>query len=771
MNKFARFQGRLEDRRFVTGTGSYATDLTAPGMVHGALARAETAPGRIVSIDVEAARAAPGVLAVLTAADLAASGPTHLPAGPKLPMTNGEPAFQAARPVLAIERVRYVGEGLAFIVAETAEAARDAAALVEAEIDELPAVVTAAEARADGAPAVWDEVPDNVAFVWSKGDHAAAQAAIDAAPRRVTLSSHVSRIAVHAIEPRACLGEVTPEGRLFLQSCSQSPHLIKGAIAGIFKVEPGQVRVVTHDVGGSFGMKIAPYVEDVLCLYAARMLGRPVRWVADRTEASLVDDHGRDLRFDATLGFDDGGNLLGLRVHFDANIGAYLQGRSLGGLGNIGGISGVYRIGPTAAETYGVYTHTHTTGPYRGAGRPEATYCIERLMDLAAADLGVDPFEFRRSNLVPPEAMPWHTGFMFEYDCGEFEENMKLGAQNADLFGLPERRKRSEAKGRLRGVGISNPIEVAGGPFVNPGADHCRITMKGDGTVTIHPGAMSVGQGLETAFSEWVAREFGVPLEKVVYRQGDTDDLPGGRGSGGSASAPTGGSALRLAIDEVVAKGRALAADMLEVSPADVEFDAGTFRIAGTDRSVTLPDLAGAAAGRGEALDGQSHFEPSKVTFPNGCHICEVEVDPETGVTTVERYTVVEDVGRALNPTLLTGQMHGGVAQGAGQALLESMIYDRGGQPLTASFMDYAMPRADMMGEIGFTIREVPTAVNPVGAKGVGEAGCVGSLAATVNAVCDALKPLGIRHVEMPLTPARVWAAIQNAKGQNARGS
>ena len=743
MNKFARFQGRLEDRRFVTGTGRYATDLTAPGMVHGAMARAETAPGRIVSLETQAARAAPGVLAVLTAADLAQGGaeasPTHLPAGPKLPMTNGEPAFQAARPVLASDRVRYVGEGLAFVVAETAEAARDAAALVEAEIEELPAVVTAADARATGAPAVWDEVADNVAFVWSKGDHAAAQAAVDAAPRKVSLSSQVSRVVVHPMEPRACLGQVTPEGRLFLESCSQSPHLIKGSIASIFKVEPSEVRVVTHDVGGSFGMKISPYVEDVLCLQAARTLGRPVRWVADRTEASLVDDHGRDLRFDATLGFDDDGNLLGLRVHFDANIGAYLQGRSLGGLGNIGGISGVYRIGPTAAECYGVYTHTHTTGPYRGAGRPEATYCIERLMDLAAAELGADPFELRRRNLVPPDAMPWDTGFMFEYDCGEFDENMRLAAEQAGLAGFAERQAASRAEGRLRGIGIANPIEVAGGPFVNPGADHCRITVGEDGIVTVHPGAMSVGQGLETAFSEWVAREFGVALEKVAYRQGDTDDLPGGRGSGGSASAPTGGSALRLAMDKVVAKGRELAADMLEAAPTDIEFDAGTFRVAGTDRAVALPELASAAAGRGEALDGQSHYEPSKVTFPNGCHICEVEVDPETGVVTVERYTVVEDVGRALNPTLLAGQMHGGVCQGAGQALLERMVYDAGGQPLTASFMDYAMPRADMMGEIDFTIREVPTQVNPVGAKGVGEAGCVGSLAATVNAVCNAL--------------------------------
>ncbi len=766
MNQYARFQGRIEDRRFVTGAGHYATDLTAPGMVHGAVARATVAPGTIASVDVEAARAHPGVLAVYTAADLEdAGGPTHLPAGPNLPMTNGEPAFQARRPVLAADRVRHVGQAVAFVVAESEAAARDAASLVEIDVDDTDAVVGSTEARREGAPAVWDEVPDNVAYVWTKGDHDAAQAAIDAAPRKVSLSSQVSRVAVHSMEPRAGLAQIAEDGRLFLQSCSQSPHLIKGALAGIFGVEPGQVHVQTHDVGGSFGMKISPYVEDVLCLFAARQLDKPVRWVSDRTEASLADDHGRDMAIEATLGFDDDGNLLGLRAHFDINIGAFLQGRSLGGLGNLGGISGPYRIGPTAADAYGVYTHTHTTGPYRGAGRPEATYCIERLMDLAAADLGIDAFELRRRNLVPPEAMPWNTGFMFEYDCGEFEENMKTAADQADIAGFPARLKASQAKGKLRGIGISNPIEVAGGPFVKPGADHSRITVNGDGSVTIHPGAMSVGQGLETAFSEWVSREFAVPLERVEYRQGDTDDLPGGRGSGGSASAPTGGSALRLAMDKVIAKGRERAAEMLEVAPDDVEFDAGQYRVAGTDRGIGLADVAAAAAEAGDTLDGQSHFQPTKVTFPNGCHICEVEIDPDTGVPTIERYTVVEDVGRALNPTLLTGQMHGGVAQGVGQALLERMLYDGSGQPLSASFMDYAMPRADMMGEIDFTIREVPTKVNPVGAKGVGEAGSVGSLACAVNAVCNALAPLGIRHVEMPLTPPRIWAAIQEARG------
>ena len=765
MNKYATFQGRLEDHRFVTGAGHYATDLTAPGMVHAAVARSDVANGKIVALDVSEAKTAPGVIAVYTVADLVEMGaPVQMPCGPNLPMTNGEPAFQAHRPLLASDRVRYVGQALAFVVAETEAQARDAAALVAAEIEDEPAVARSLDARAEGAPVVHPEVPDNVAYVWTRGDHDAAKAAIAAAPRKVELSSQVSRVGVHAMEPRACLASMDGE-RIFLQSCSQSPHAIKGMIAKIFDMDPALVRVLTHDVGGSFGMKITAYAEDILSIVAARALDRPVKWVSDRTEASLVDDHGRDMRFDARLGFDDAGNLLGLHVHWDVNIGAFLQGRSLGGLGNFGGISGPYRIGPTAADAYGVYTHTHTTGPYRGAGRPEATYCIERLMDLAAADLGMDPIELRKQNLVAPTEMPWDTGFMFEYDCGEFEENMNVASQQADLAGFPARKAAAEANGRLRGIGVSNPIEVAGGPFVKPGADHCRVTVNGDGTAVIHPGAMSVGQGLATAFSGMLSDALGVPISKVDYKQGDTDDLPGGRGSGGSASAPTGGSALVLAMDKVVAKGKDLAGELMEAAPADIEFDAGTFSVAGTDRRVTLPEVAKAAEEREETLDGQSHFEPGKVTFPNGCHICEVEIDPETGELTIERYTVAEDVGKALEPTLLSGQMHGGIAQGVGQSLMEDMVFDpETGQVLTASFMDYAMPRADMLPDLNFTIREVPTQVNPVGAKGVGEAGSVGSMVAAINAVCNALAPLGVKHIEMPATPHRIWQTIQEAK-------
>ncbi len=761
--KFGKFQGRIEDARFVSGKGCYVDDLNLPGMVHAVMVRAPM-PGLIRSIDFGAARAVPGVLAVYTADDLAAAGaPTHMPCAVTLPMTNGEPAFQAKRPILATGTARFTGEGVAFVVAESRAAARDAADLVEIDLDDLDTVTGTRDARADGAPRVWEEVPDNVAFVWERGDWKAAEAAIAAAPRKVRLDSHVSRVLPNSMEPRGCVAEVS-DGRLVLHASTQSPHAMKGALAGIFGVEPAEVRVIARDVGGSFGMKIGAYIEDILCVFAARALGRPVKWIADRSEGMLTDNHGRDATIDASLGFDDDGNFLGLAVHFDMNIGAYLDGRNLAaGPANFPGIPGVYRIGPTSARAYGVYTHIHSLGPYRGAGRPEATYAIERLIDLAAADLGVDPFELRMRNLIPPEAMPYDTGLVFEYDCGEFMENMKQAAELSDRVGFMSRKSESTRRGRLRGIGYANPIEVAGGPYAKPGADHARITVNSDGTALIHAGCMSVGQGLHTMFVDMVGGALGIERNRIAFSQGDTDDLPGGRGSGGSAATPTGGSSTTLAIREVIEKGKEIAVGMLEAASADIEFGEGIFRVAGTDRTVSLADVAAQSEKQGAPLTGQSTFAPEKVTFPNGCHVCEVEIDPETGAVEVLRYTVVEDVGRVMNLTMLTGQMHGGVAQGAGQSLLERMVFDGDGQPRTGTFMDYAMPRADMMPELTLQTREVRTQANPVGAKGVGEAGTVGSMVAVINAVCDAL---GVDHFEMPATPDRVWAALQ-AKGGN----
>jgi carbon-monoxide dehydrogenase large subunit len=761
-----KFQGRIEDGRLVTGRGCYVDDLKLDGMAHAVLARAPM-PGVIASLDASAARAAPGVLGVWTAADIETRGePVRMPSGVTLPGSNDEAAFQSERPLLAGDRVRFTGEGVALVVAETREAARAAAELVELDLDEIGTVVEARAARAPGAPAVWDEVPDNIAFVWARGDMDAARAAMAAAPHRVRLDSHVPRIAVSSMEPRGCVAEMV-DGRMVLHASNQSPHALRGALAGVFGVEPGTIRVIARDVGGSFGMKMGAYVEDVLCLVAARALGRPVKWISDRGEAFLTDNHGRDTTIDASLGFDGDGNLLALIAHFDMNVGAYASARSMAaGLGNLPGISGVYRIGPAAATAHGVFTHVSPLGPYRGAGRPEATYAIERLMDMAAARLGMDPFELRLKNLIPAGAMPYNTGLVFEYDGGEFMGNMKQAEELSDRAGFSARKSESTARGRLRGIGYSNPIEVAGGPAGKPGPDHSRVTVAPDGTVTVYAGCMSTGQGLQTMFSELVAEALGVPRDTIRFHQGDTDDLPGGRGSGGSSSAPTGASTMIRAVEATIEKGAEVAAGMLETAVADIAFDigdsGGEFRVAGTDRAVGLAAVAAESEKRGAPLAGQVMFTPPKVTFPNGCHVCEVEVDPETGAVEVCRYSVVEDVGRVLNPTMLAGQMQGGIAQGAGQSLLERMVFDGDGQPRTGSFMDYAMPRADMLPEIRIETREVRTAVNPAGAKGVGEAGTVGSLVCVVNAVCDAL---GVDHFEMPATPDRVWEALR-AKGE-----
>jgi len=498
---------------------------------------------------------------------------------------------------------------------------------------------------------------------------------------------------------------------------------------------------------------------------AARRLGRPVRWISDRLEGFLSDEHGRDVGIEATLALDADGRFLALKIGCEINLGCFLTGRSMGLLNNIGGISGVYRTPIVAAEITGVLTNTQVTAPYRGAGRPEATFAVERVIDIAARQMGIDPFELRKRNLVAPEAMPYATGFIFTYDSGNFPRNMEEAARLADRAGFATRRAEAERRGKLLGMGIANPVEVAGGPFLRPGKDTTAVAIAADGSVTVTAGALSTGQGIETTFIDLAAARLGLPAERISYRQGDTDAIGAGRGSGGSSALCVGGTATLQALDAVIEKAKAVASDMLETAAGDIRFSSGRFTVVGTDRSVTLTDVARRAADKGAPLAATSDFQPTQVTFPNGCHLCEVEVDPATGETEIKRYTVVEDVGRVLNPTLMKGQIHGGVAQGVGQALLERMAYDSdSGQLMTASFMDYAMPRADDLSTITVGTNEVPTAVNPLGAKGVGEAGTVGSLVATINAVCDALAPLGVTHIDMPATPDRVWAAIQGAR-------
>jgi carbon-monoxide dehydrogenase large subunit len=764
---------RREDARLVTGAGRYTADLRRAGMAELFLLRSPLAHARIRSIDVAAAREAPGVLGVFTGADLAADGMPDLPCGVEQTRPDGKKAPQTLRPVLARDRVRHLGEPVVAIIGETLDAAIAASELVAIDYDDLPAVATLVEAVAASAPAVWEEAPDNIAYLWRRGDAAAIDAALRDAAHVTRLDFAVTRVNANPLEPRGCVGAVEADGRLVLHISHQSPYQLKTALAALFRVEPRQVRIIAGDVGGSFGMKSGVHPEDVVTLWAARRLGRPVRWISDRSEAFLSDDHARDVRFHAELALDKEHNFTAFRLQGDIGIGCYLSGRSSGLLNNIGGIAGVYRTKLISAELRAVFTNTAPTAPYRGAGRPEATYAIERLIDVAARELGLEPFELRRRNLIPTEAMPFKTGFTFTYDCGDFPANMREAARLADFAGFAARREEAKRRGRLRGLGIANPIEVAGGPFLKPGKDNAWLGVAPDGTVTIHVGAMSVGQGLETALPLLVAERLGIPAERVAYAQGDTDQLPAGRGSGGSSGLCVGGTAVVGAIDKVLEKGRRLAGELLEAAAADIAFADGSFTVAGTDHSATLAEVARFAEdparlpeGMTPGLAEHAEFQPTEVTFPNGCHMCEVEIDPETGVTEIQRYTIVEDVGRVLNPTLVRGQIQGGVAQGVGQALGEVMEYDReNAQLLTASFLDYMMPRADNVPSVTIATREVPTKVNALGVKGVGEAGTVGSLAATMNAVCDALAPLGIRHLEMPASPARIWAAIAAARG------
>ena len=766
MIQWGEFQGRIEDNRLVTGRGLYVADIAPERTAHAVVVRAQVASARISSIDTVAALASPGVLAVYTSKDLAADGLPDFPCGVELKRPNGEKAHQARRPILVRDRIRAVGEPVAFVVAETLNAAATAAELVVVKTQDIPAVATVAAARASAAPPIWEEAPDNIAFVWKKGD---AGDGITRASYVARLSSHVSRVAALPLEPRGALGSVDEAGRLVLHASNQSPHILKSALTNLLKVPAEQIRVVAKDVGGSFGMKSGAYPEDVLVLYAARKLGRAVRWISERRESFLADDHGRDITIEAELGVDGDGRFQALKVDLTVNVGCYLSGRSLFILNNIGGIVGVYRIPNIEAAVTGVFTNTMTNAPYRGAGRPEATYIIERLIDIAACDLGLDPFELRMRNLVPPTAMPYDTGFLFKYDCGEFEGNMIGVARLADRAGLAPRKQESTRRGKLRGLGIANPIEVAAGPFTRPRKDLTKLKIHPDGTATLYAGSMSTGQGIETALTDLIARELFLPRNAIRYKAGDTDDLPEGRGNGGSGAIAVGGTATKRAVEMVITTGRALAAEMLEAKPDDIGFADGRFPLKGTNHSVGLADVARFAETKDPAgLSETAEFMPPAVTFPNGCHMVEVEVDPETGVVEIVRYSIVEDIGNVLNAKLAHGQIHGGVAMGVGQALGETITYDaESGQLISGSFMDYQMPRAEDIPLVRLETRAVPTGVNPLGVKGVGEAGTVGSLVATINAICDALSPLGIRHIEMPATPARIWAAIQDAKRAN----
>jgi carbon-monoxide dehydrogenase large subunit len=766
---------RFEDLRLLKGEGRFIHDLHAAGEAYMILVRSPHAHARIRSIDIAEARTAPGVLGVFTGDDLARDGVGTTEVTIQRRHPDGSPMFWRAHAGLARERVRYVGDPVIAVIAQTLHQAKDAAELVVIEYEDLPSVTATERAGAPGAAPVWEECPDNTCNVHEVGDAVATDAAFARAARVVRRRYVISRVHAQFMEPRGALGVYDErEQRYTLRLDVQYPHRVRDLMANrILKVPAEQVRVIAEDVGGAFGAKGQAYVEHRLVLWLARKLGRPVKWTCERSEAPLADEHGRDCVSDAELALDEGGKFLALRVRTTHNLGAYVSSdrQLLPTFANLGSLVGMYTFAAAHVRVLGVFSHTSPTAPSRGSGRPEATYVLERLVDDAAREIGLDRVELRRRNLIPVSAMPYKTALTFTYDCGEFEKVMDGTLARSDWKRFPHRREEAKRRGMLRGIGIANAIERAGAP---PANEFAQIQFDPDGTATLFMGSKNHGQGHETAFRQIACERLGLVPEDFHFVDGDTVRVAQGTGSFGSRSMTIGGSALWITGDKIIAKGRRIAAHLLETNEADITFAEGHYRITGTDRGVALKEVARAAfvpqklpQGVAPGLDEHATFVPSAETFPNGCHVSEVEIDPETGTIEMTGYWVVDDVGTEINPLTLKGQIMGGIVQGAGQVLMERIVYDpESGQLLTASFMDYAMPRADDL--CGFEIgsHPVPTKLNPLGVKGAGEAGTVGAMPAVMNAILDALAPLGVRKLDMPATPERVWRAIRDARGQ-----
>ena len=763
---------RFEDPRLLRGQGRYVNDLNLPGQAYLVYVRSPHAHADIRAIDVSAALAAPGVAGVYTHADLAAAGLGTSIVTIKRKRPDGSPMFTKAHLGLAVGRVRHVGDPVVAVAAETLMQARDAADLVVVDYADRPSVTDTAATLRPGAPAVWDECADNLCNVHEAGDRAATDAAFASAAHVVKGTYTITRVHSQYMEPRGALGSYDPgEDRYTLQCDSQYPHRIREVLAReVFRIPEHRIRVVSGNVGGAFGGKGWAYTEHRLVLWLAKKLGRPVKWACDRSEALLADEHSRDCVSEAELALDAGGRFLALRVHTVCNVGAYVSSdRQLSPtFSNIGSLVGVYGFRAAHVRVTCAYSNTNSTGPYRGAGRPEAIYVIERIVDEAAAKLGVDRIELRRRNLLPPSAMPYKTALTFTYDCGEFEKGMDQALLLGDHAGYATRKEETAKRGKLRGLGIANAIERAGAP----GMEYAEIRFEPGGTATLLMGSKDQGQGHATTFTQIACERLGLAPADFRYIDGDTDQVAYGTGTFGSRSVAIGGSALVAAADKIIAKGTKIAAHMLEAGEADVTFSAGRFTIAGTDRGVGLKEVAIAAFVQGKLPPGMppglienGTFAPLQETFPNSCHLCEVEVDPETGVVQLLNYAVVDDVGTVINPLTLKGQVHGGIVQGVAQILMERVVYDpESGQLITGSFMDYAMPRAGDISHMEVGSNPVPTKLNPLGAKGAGEAGTVGALAAVMNAILDALSPLGVTELQMPATSERVWQAINTAR-------
>ncbi len=756
---------RVEDIRFVTGAGRYTADILPAGTAHAVVVRSPHAHARFTIGDLVAVRAMPGVLLVLTHADIARLG-TIPCLGPSR-TTGGRMMAMPPYAVLPADTVRHVGDAVAFVVAETEEQAREAAENVPVEWQSRPAAIGIAGAQEPGAPAVWpdvDRIDGNVAFDTEHGDRAKTDKAFARADRVVSLTVVNNRLVANYLETRACLAEYDAAARRWtLTLGSQGSHDLRDTLARhILKVEPERVRVVTPDVGGGFGTKIFMYREYPLCAVAAERLGRPVRWVGERGEHFLADAQGRDNVTTAEMALDRRGRFLGLRIDLKADLGAYLSQYAPFVPANGALMSpGLYDIGAVHARVRGYYTHTTPVDAYRGAGRPEAAYVIERFVDYIARTIGKAPEALRSLNFIKPEKMPYATQTGRVYDTGEFEGHMRRAMELAGWAGFKDRLKLSRKAGRMRGIGLATYIEACSGG----GAESANVRIEPDGSAIVLIGTQSTGQGHQTAYAQLVSQHLDLPMDRIRVVQGDTDLIATGGGTGGSRSIPVGGASVDSASRTLAEKLKTLAGDALDAAPADLEIVDGTVRIAGTDRVMDFAEIASLPAATPDMLMAQDAWKPPSATYPNGTHVCEVELDPETGAISVERYTVVDDFGVTMNPLLLAGQVHGGVAQGIGQALHERTVYDAEGQLVTASFMDYRMPRADDLPFFTFETRNIPSKTNVLGMKGAGEAGAIGATPAAMNAVCDALwRACGIAHVDMPVTPDRVFAAIRAAR-------
>ena len=764
---------RVEDPRFLTGSGRYVDDIGLPRQCYGVALMSPHPHARIVKVDVSAARAATGVVCVLTGADAVAD---KLGGFPPLFMPDafgGPKGYRTIRPVLVADRVRFVGERVAFVVAETQALARDAAELVEIDYEPLPSVVNVEDAVRDGAPLLYEDCPGNVSFTLKVGNKDATDAAFETACHVVSLRLVNNRLAANTIEPRSAIGDYSPGDRSFtLYSSSQNPHGLRQVLAqNIFRLPETKFRVISPDVGGGFGLKTQAGPEDALVLWASRRCGRPVKWIATRSEGLLGDCHGRNQVVNGELALDENGRILAIRARALHAVGAYVFAAAAAPLElSLKLLPSVYDVRSCYGESSAVFTNTSPLTAYRGAGRPEAIYLTERLLDRAAHKIGIDPVEIRRRNFIPPQAMPHATPTGYRYDSGEFARLMDKCLELADWKGFAARRAASEENGKLRGRAIACYIEV-GGRF----NDRMELRFDPSGTVTILAGTHSHGQGHATTYAQMVSDWLGLPFEAIQFVQGDTGQVSFGRGTFAARSSMIGGCALRVAADRIIANAKPMAAYLLEAAATDVEFKEGNFRISGTDRSISITEVAqafyrpmGLPGEFGIGLEASGFYVAEPSNFPNGCHACELEVDPLTGTVAIGRYTVVDDVGRVINPLICEGQIHGGLAQGIGQALLEEVVYEReSGQLLSGSFADYAMPHADDLPAFGISFHEVPSKTNPLGVKGAGEAGAVGSPPAVINALLDALRPLGVDHIDMPATPSRVWECLQRVRQGN----